>query len=503
MSGSLILSSEKTADLKPDDIAVVTLDIKKIAAGYDRYKKLSAKKKIQRIQKVILESYDKLKKSKDIKLIIFVWREYGISDPDKQSISSADKSFLKYTLCEMTRNKDDLLIIAGPTLIRKKIKDPGETKRNLISYYKARQWMNEKQDQEQQAQELKKISTLDSKKNILITKFGFSSLKKYKTSMFIAYNGNIVARIGKAAIYNEAKESNKDQGIVQPAKGRNLPRVFQFKNLILGFDICRDHANGVLKKYSNDHGISVDIQFVLSDSYTLRLDNLCAKLGCIYVDSLHNLSFVTPADLKAQPFQLYGVNVLSPSTPKLVSINSIYPMQYCCYYLIPQFINILNHFKDPQIIKLISLLNDLAEGLATGTMSEKSLATIFEQNKLLHKSKNLKISHLSVSMNELLGNSLRYCLSLQKPDKHSYDLFFKEKEDKALGVTNLDILNIIQTSADETMLIEKLKNIMDENKINVDTPLDQNKSILEMLLESQKMRVHQALIKKGNLSSRK
>ena len=108
------------SSFKPSEIAIVALDAKKLAAEFKNYKKLTAKQKIQHIEKIILISYAEFKKSPEKKLIIFVWREYAITDPKRRSISSKDKSFLKNVICHLTKDKDDLLIIAGPTLIRKK-----------------------------------------------------------------------------------------------------------------------------------------------------------------------------------------------------------------------------------------------------------------------------------------------------------------------------------------------------------------------------------------------
>ena len=60
------------SSFKPSEIAIVALDAKKLAAEFKNYKKLTAKQKIQHIEKIILISYAEFKKSPEKKLIIFV-----------------------------------------------------------------------------------------------------------------------------------------------------------------------------------------------------------------------------------------------------------------------------------------------------------------------------------------------------------------------------------------------------------------------------------------------
>jgi len=410
----------------PDEIAIVALDIKKLGAGFTNFKKLTAKQKIKLIEKTILISYEEFKKSGK-KLIIFVWREYAITDPNRRSISSQDKTFFKKILCKLTKDQKDLLIIAGPTLIRKKIKNIQSTKEKLISYYKKNDWSKEKTDQEQEAKELKKIIGMGSKNDTFFSMLGVHPLIKYKTSLFIAYNGEIVSRIGKSAVYDETKEepTRPNKSIVQPAKNRNFSRVYKFKELTLGFDICRDHANGLLKKYSIKYNIPVDIQFVLSDSYSLRLDNLCGNLGTVYVDSIHALSYVKDNESKDSSFKLYGINLLKNS--KTVEVPFSSSLQYYSSHLTPQFLRILDYFKSPIVLNIQHLLPMIADNIILGTVEKSQIEKLHINCKMLQHSKYEKLRNLFTSMDELLMKSLGHCLYLMD---EQLNLSGKDKEIK-------------------------------------------------------------------------
>lgn len=334
LSTSSIFQICSTNELPPR-VVVIALELLKIDKNVDSYRKKSAEGKINHIRDNIIDAYkEAMSCFPDSEFIIVVWREHGITDPDGLSISLLDKRYLDNVMQELTKKYKKLMIIAGSTLIRKRV--PLQHLTKIKSHYQLHAAIKEEESlldddenhmetHENDVDDLIKLRDLNKLTNI-------SEITKYKNISYVYYQDQ-KAQHGKTTPYKELHAESTNPSLVdtkkvfEPAKERNLSPMISFENdFTIGIEICREHSFSVLKNTALKNKKTIHLQFILSNPCPLDMNSFHSNHGVIHIDSKYPTTFVNAASPhhRAQ-VKVFKIDLLSPLG--LIAIEPIYPIQ--------------------------------------------------------------------------------------------------------------------------------------------------------------------------------
>jgi len=436
----LSYSEQKINLEKSLEMIVVVLEIQPHdEENYMKYNAFTVNEKLNKILASILSIYQQIEQlHPDTNHIIFTWREYGIFDPFRRSVSKdtniklIQKEFLKLTkLCPK------LIIISGPLLIRKTIETNEEEAKKIKQYYEAVKGIEQLNDEEIQHKKYR-----PTKKEII---------NVYKNSTYVFYDDKIVSEHGKVALFNETKqEPDKETAWLQPGKGDNLKQFIVLPNgKVTSIQTCRDLDVRPLP-------FQVDIQFVLSSTISLNYDHLNARIVTVHADAIHPTAYVCPRGSVSSKnkIHVYRYSFLDDS-PALTKAKKLVPFQYILKDLLFYYMARYTHV--PYYEKIILEINNIYKKLDR-VQFEKLNEVKKIKNKLSkikdrllqendHSSPNenvintlmLQIKDVNVLLKSLyycatqypyLNNKKLYCLFHQPPNLSSINTVVNSKKRK-------------------------------------------------------------------------
>lgn len=465
-----------------EEIVIVSLDAhlsnEDKGKAFETFKQLPVQDKIALIQRTIEDDYPIIKeKNPDAKTIVFVAREYTIQGVDRRSISVEEKKALHAAMCDVTKDKPEVVLIPGPVLIRKTMKSDDQKK--LQSYIQPHRWIKENPYEDN------KEGIYHAEKELLGF---FSTVEKYKTTAYVYAQGEIVGRVGKIAVRNESQFEPK-KGVTQLAKGKSLGRLVKLENgLVLGFDICNDHNYGIVAKESKP----VDIHFVLADSNFTILKFLVGRLFSVHVDSIYRSDVFLPKESKGSPV-LYRQNILKQGN--LIQGIPIYPLQF--------FVNNL----EKQVNQKFPMKSNTVSGEVSGIANLSTNDFIKYQQQLNLLLQRVKVKNSSPAMlkdllqiqNQFYILAAHYGLTdkeisllkeggikIEVPEEQHHELETKQTEMDEDSISDEELLEIFEhaiianSTAKDTA--DFLRQYLDTYGVTLDTPLGPKNHTLRFYL---------------------
>jgi hypothetical protein len=306
------------------NIAVVGIDINKIADAKNEYKSLSAEKKILLIQDAIISICEDLKKQEltgklqPNSMWIIGWREYGITEADSKFVTSKTKAFLKETMNNLVDKYKQLNIIAGTVASKRRVSKQlflasYETIKNRIKDY-----------QEKGLHSLVDNSHIDRVKD-LATEAGVDLVRN---TCFVFPKKVRSKAIGHFETLDYKEDTPNTTMAFYPGKEANFTLELKHPNqkdiVKIGIEICFEHLNGALRRI---HKKPVDIHFILSDHVKLNIEHANGS-NTIFLDSKEPLMYLTNQDLDNLSLSFYRFDLLNSLRTKLVPIENLAATHY-------------------------------------------------------------------------------------------------------------------------------------------------------------------------------
>lgn len=296
----------------------------------NNYEKLKADQKIDLLATRISEVCELLKKQKPDARWIIGWREYGIRDVSRRSISDATRMKLKTTMKALSKHYPNLIIIAGSVLTRKEKKVSELSK--LIPYYDRLKWLENIESQQSEYLEDQYLLAYRNKIQKLLSKYLDNDQKITVTAnkARIYYHGD-EKRHGKIAPYYETQGLG-ELAVYQPGKGKNLSPIVKIDDkLSMAISICREmHPGFDFVRKSHPKDCPPLLHFVLSYSIPLPLMSMDATNAILHLDRRYDPAFILPRGLKKSNavIQVYPVAIDKKIENLNYSVKPIYPVQF-------------------------------------------------------------------------------------------------------------------------------------------------------------------------------
>lgn len=248
---------------------------------------------------------------------VISWREYGLYNGfHDRNITSTQKSLLKNTLSNLTKDYPKLTIIGGTVATKQDIDSQDlekldRKKKGLEQAYNENIHLinlddsNEFKNSRRAAQDVQKVSVQN-----------FSIIRN---TAYVFSNGTCIARHDKTIPFNEIRNCSTST-IFRPGKGQSNS---SYINENMSIEICREHELGL---FAREVQISASlksqlslIQFVLSDSIYFIPKNMVSPYA-IYIDSQNQNRLITDIDKENIDVSLYSYNILS-KTSNLIRVE--------------------------------------------------------------------------------------------------------------------------------------------------------------------------------------
>lgn len=296
----------------------------------NHYEAFTADEKINLLATRISEVCEILKKQKPNATWIMGWREYGIRDVGKRSISDETRIILKETMKAISRTYPNLIIVAGTVLTRKEKKISDLPK--ILRYYDDLNWVETKEKSQSDVKERQHLAFHRDQ----LTKLQAKQLDKDQKIMVLANKARIYyrgteKRHGKIAPYNETQGLG-EFAVYQPGKDQNLNPIIKIDdNLSVAISICREmHPELDLVKKSHKKDETPLLHFVLSYSIPLPLVSVDATNAAIHLDRCYDPLFVIPRALKKSnvDINVYPIPVHKKVEKLIYRAKPVYPVQF-------------------------------------------------------------------------------------------------------------------------------------------------------------------------------
>ncbi len=318
----------------------------------NHYETLSAGQKIDLLVTRIDEVCEILKKQKPNATWIIGWREYGIRDVGRRSISDDDRRKLKDAMKAMSHKHPNLVIIAGTILTRKEKKIADLDK--ILRYYDDLSWLDITEKSQSDSKEPQHLAFHRNQ----ITQLQKKQLDKDQKIIVTAnkariYYRGIETRHGKIAPYNETMGLG-ELAVYQPGKGKNLNPIARIdNNLSIAISICREMQPGfdfIKKSHTKDD--TPTLHFILSHTIPLPLVSIDATHAALHFDRCYDPLFVLPRKSKKANVDItvYPISVHEKVERFNYSVKPIYPAQFQILDRIDQ-----ERSKSPNFLEKIGL----------------------------------------------------------------------------------------------------------------------------------------------------
>lgn len=460
--------SKNKVELDTPKTVIVALELPRLSADFLKFKQSkTAVEKIDFLRDSIINVYDMaLSQFPNATQIMVVFREYTLTGQGvSKSISDKEKKYFKDVMQKLAVTNKKLVIIAGGTLIEKSAS--ANELEKIREYYKSPDL-----DKVKLAEKEKGDGQINlHEQHLISTAKGKDHFTKIKNSSFVFFQSSI-GRHGKIApsfehysydltTYSDGKELSFG---FQPGKGRNLSPIISLGKSSIGIEICREHYLGVLKAACEEKGILVNLQFILSDSIFICIENLCALQGTIHVDSVNTAQFIVTNVEQTQNKDIvfFHFNLLSQKPVLEGPIPPKYPLQIQIQNCIKEAKNSYNSNKAvlgklrelenllcfPKTIELslddckqiiLVALNPIYQNMDsnnTQSYHSKSQLLIDNDSKNILNATVIHIAHLLMTDTCTTGTQYRSLLNVFKKEfKNAYKEYLAEEEINQLPIS--------------------------------------------------------------------
>lgn len=292
-------------------IVIVGLDIKSTQDEFDAYDALSAQDKLSRITYRIHSLCAELKETEPDSIWIIAWREYGIFEPESNSISNVIRDQFKKEMKAIVNLYSNLILVPGTISTYKTFQDRHKLS-SLKEYYKELeplQKLEERPQIEQHKTDVLNLESLNQTEN---------ELTVVRNTAYVFYH-DVMLRHDKLMPYNELEFLEVQDAIFQPGKGMNrstvlrdlsLPKFTPF-HFNMGIEICREHGFGILKKELLQTRVKPPLlHFILSASVDVRKQDVCGDY-VIHLDSKEKIAIYQTTDSEEIEVKLYQNDLLA------------------------------------------------------------------------------------------------------------------------------------------------------------------------------------------------
>lgn len=318
-------------------INVIVLDINRQHPDFGpQYDALTAEEKIKRLISYMdfiasgFEKEDAGKDDDDKAMNIFIWREYGISDPFSKFTSYETKTLLLKEIDDFIERHPSANVFGGTIAFKKKFNNYNCAKdvfKKLDIDHSVINSPNLSAPHLIHLIDVKKLQTdlpppaqgIDIVSNTCLV---WNQIEDYGTAHL---------RHDKTTAWEETHDGNNklEYTVFRNSKMKTASPVFNLLHtyteepLKIGVEICLEHACSVLQKSQEN----CDMHFVFSDWTSYQVDNICAPMF-IKTDSKYSTAYIASPTESRFVITTYQTSVVKPLNPQQFTGSILHPVSF-------------------------------------------------------------------------------------------------------------------------------------------------------------------------------